>query len=52
MENKRSVSFWIEKTTIDLFQRTYRGCLSRFVVNCIKKALNDKEFFDQIFFNL
>ena len=32
------------------FQQFYPSCLSRFVRNCLKIALNDQQFFQSVFF--
>lgn len=32
------------------FQKFYPQCLSRFVRNCIKLAINNRDFFNKLFF--
>lgn len=32
------------------FERTYPGCRTRFLQNCLLIALTDKSFFDKVFF--
>lgn len=32
------------------FERTYPGCRTRFLQNCLQIALTDKSFFDKVFF--
>lgn len=44
-------SFRILKSDRDDFQRLYPYCLSRFIKLCIKRAVSDKQFFNEIFFN-
>lgn len=40
----------IDKNDIALFDKLYPSCRRRFIENAIKLTLNDKEFFDRIFF--
>lgn len=51
-EKNRSCSFWIDRTLIDLFQRTYPTLMSKFLVKCIRLAVKDRTFFDKVFFDL
>lgn len=44
-------SFRISTEDKNLFQRLYPYCLSRFIKLCIKKAVQDKQFFNDIFFS-
>lgn len=32
------------------FEQCYPHCRSRFIENCLKKALTDRNFFDKVFF--
>ena len=43
-------SIRLDTNDSQLFQRLYPYCLSRFVKNCVKMALNDRHFFDKIYF--
>lgn len=45
-------SFRINKQDRDDFQRLYPYCLSRFIKLCINKAVKDKQFFNDIYFDV
>lgn len=49
-EDSAPFSFRINKQDKHTFQNLYPYCLSRFIKLCIKKAVNDKQFFNQIYF--
>lgn len=51
-EDSAPFSFRILKKDRDEFQRLYPYCLSRFVKLCIKKAVSDKQFFNEIYFDV
>lgn len=52
MENKSSpFSMRISTEHRNLFQRLYPYCLSRFIKLCIKRAIEDPSFFNDVYFN-
>ena len=52
MDNKTSpYSMRIDKNDRDVFQRLYPYCLSRFIKLCIKKAIKNPSFFNDVYFN-
>lgn len=44
------ISFWIEKELGKKAQAMFPNCVSRLARNCLVKAMNDKEFFETVFF--
>lgn len=52
-ENDKTTTLHINvsKKDIELFDKLYPSCRRRFVQNAIHLTLNDKVFFDKIFFN-
>lgn len=50
-EKSSPFSFRINKQEKNNFQKLYPYCLSRFLKLCIKKAVNDKKFFNEIYFS-
>lgn len=50
-EKSSPFSFRISTQDKNNFQKLYPYCLSRFIKRCISKAVNDKNFFNQIYFN-
>lgn len=52
MEQKKKVQVhaYINAEIAELFQKTYPECRVRFIENSMSLALNDKDFFDRIFF--
>lgn len=40
----------VPENTVELFNRQYKGCRSRFIRNAMKLANRDKDLFDKIFF--
>lgn len=40
----------VDRTIVDLFNRMYPRCLTRFIRSCMSTAVNDKVFFDKMFF--
>lgn len=49
-DTKSNLSFRLPLTLRNRFQRQYPYCMSRFLVNCIKCALKDKQFFESVYF--
>lgn len=47
---KTTISCRIDEECKTLFQIKYPYMLSRFLVHCIIKAINDKKFFDTVIF--
>lgn len=48
--NNVQIHTYVDKDDNDNFQRLYSDCRSRFIKNCIKLAVNDKIFFEYVFF--
>lgn len=46
-EKKKCVTFWIEKDILEMFNNKY-FVKSQFMRNCIKKALKDEKFFNEM----
>lgn len=44
------VQFYMNAEQIQMFERLYPRCRTRFLSLCIEKALNDKDFFTSVFF--
>lgn len=44
------ISVTFPKDNYVLFERLYPHCLSKFLRNCIRYSLQDKKFFEQIYF--
>lgn len=40
----------VDKSIVDLFNRQYKGCRTRFIQNAMKLANSDRNLFDKIFF--
>lgn len=51
-EDKAVFHLFLPKADIEMFQRLYPHCQTRFFGNCLKLALNDSSFFDKIFFGV
>lgn len=47
---KRQVHIYTDAELLDSFQRAFPQCLTKFVIKAIKLALNDKSFFNKVFF--
>lgn len=47
---KTTVSCQCPEDVKQMYNKLYPQTLSRFLVNCIRKAVNDKNFFIDIFF--
>lgn len=41
----------VDRVTVDLFERLYPRCRTRFINLCMKKATESKVFFDKVFFS-
>lgn len=41
---------WVSDELREKFKKKFPNCFSRFVRNCMIKAVSDKKFFDEIFF--
>lgn len=52
MTNNVNISFRLDKKDRDKFGRLYSGCMSLFLRRAIKKALEDKQFFNDVFFQV
>lgn len=50
MENKLTIHTNVDRDTLELFDRQYHGCRSRFIRNALELASNNKLFFDKVFF--
>lgn len=47
---KKQVTFWIEENTRKQFSKLYNSSMSKFFRNCIILALQDKNFFHDVYF--
>lgn len=47
---KKQVTFWIEEKTRKQFSKLYNSSMSKFFRNCIVLALQDKNFFHDVYF--
>lgn len=47
---KKQVTFWIEENTRKQFSKLYNSSMSKFFRNCIVLALQDKNFFHDVYF--
>lgn len=47
---KKQVTFWIEENTRKRFSKLYNSSMSKFFRNCIELALQDKNFFHDVYF--
>ena len=47
---KKQVTFWIEENTSKKFSKLYNSSMSKFFRNCIALALQDKQFFHDVYF--
>lgn len=47
---KKQCTFYAEHTAIEKFQQKYPFLLASFIRRCIYRALHDKSFFEEIFF--
>lgn len=46
------VTAWVLDGTRKEFKRRFKGCLSRFIRACMERALQDREFFNDLFFDV
>lgn len=47
---KKQVTFWIEEDTRKQFSKLYNSSMSKFFRNCIILALQNKNFFHDVYF--
>ena len=47
---KKQVTFWIEENIRKQFSKLYNTSMSKFFRNCIILALQDKNFFHDVYF--
>lgn len=50
MNNTLTVHVNIDKQVLELFDRQYKSCRTRFIRNAMKLANKDRDLFDKIFF--
>lgn len=50
MTNTLTVHVNIDKQVLELFDRQYKSCRTRFIRNAMKLANKDRDLFDKIFF--
>lgn len=48
---KKQVSFYCPKDSIERFQKLYPHCLTLFLSRSVQLALSDRALFEKIFFN-
>lgn len=48
--NKKQITFWINEEDRRRFSERYKTSMSKFFRNCIKLALLDKKFFNDVYF--
>lgn len=51
-QNKKVFHLFLRKDIHEMFQRLYPHCETRFCENAINLAINDKSFFDRVFFGV
>lgn len=49
MSNKQ-ITFYMDSSISDVFDRLYPRLRSRFLKLCIEKSIQDKQFFDSVYF--
>lgn len=47
---KKQVTFWIEDNDRKRFSKIYKSSMSKFFRNCVNLALQDKDFFHDVYF--
>lgn len=47
---KKQVTFWIEDIDRKRFSKIYKSSMSKFFRNCVNLALQDKDFFHDVYF--
>lgn len=48
--DKKQITFWINEEDRKRFSERYKTSMSKFFRNCIKLALLDKKFFNDVYF--
>ena len=48
--DKKQITFWINEEDRKRFSERYKTSMSKFFRNCIKLALMDKKFFNDVYF--
>lgn len=48
--DKKQITFWINEEDRRRFSERYKTSMSKFFRNCIKLALMDKKFFNDVYF--
>lgn len=48
--DKKQITFWINEEDRRRFSERYKTSMSKFFRNCIKLALLDKKFFNDVYF--
>ena len=48
---KKQINVSISLEDYEKYMRLYRGTLTKFISNCVFNAINNKDFFYQVFFN-
>ena len=49
-KSKKQVISWLTVEIVERFQQLYPYCLTTFIKGCIIKAINNKQFFNSVFF--
>ena len=47
---RKQVTFWIEDIDRKRFSKIYKSSMSKFFRNCVNLALQDKDFFHDVYF--
>ena len=47
---KKLVTFWMEDIDRKRFSKIYKSSMSKFFRNCVNLALQDKDFFHDVYF--
>lgn len=50
MENTVTLHINVDKDVVELFDRQFKKCRTRFIRNAMKLANKDRDLFDKIFF--
>lgn len=50
-KSKKQVTAWLPVEIVEKFQQLYPYCLTNFIKRCIIKSLNNKQFFNSVFFD-
>lgn len=51
-KNKSVVHIYIDSDLRDKFQRLYPYCMTPFLIRAVFKAVNDKSFFEEVFYQI